>query len=569
MQHVLYLLLRHLRIPIITVIVVYAISVLGFVLIPGADNEGNPWRMDFFHAFYFVSFMGSTIGFGEIPYPFTAMQRAWTVITIYATVISWLYSIGKIFALFQDPNVRRLIKRSSFIRRISRLTEPYYLVCGYGVTGHRIVNLLDERDIATVIVERDQSVFDEFDADEISLTNPGICADASDPDILNIAGIQNKLCIGVLALTDDDHTNLSVAIHAKLVQPERLVISSTQSKETTANLASFGTDFIIDPFETFADQIYLTLRKPYKHLLHDLIVNPNHKVWASPHQETEGRWVVCGFGRFGHALQRKFQEYGIEITFIDPDPVKTGAPEGTIKGVGTEARTLSEAKIEDAVGVIAGTSDDADNLSIIITARELNPKLITIARQNLDSNKPLFRAADINMIMQAGREVANQVFMLIRTPLLIEFFDLFRRCHREESRELFLRIIESMGDQPLDTWTITIDEQSAVAVSDCLNSGESITLDTLMRDPRDRKQILPAVPLLIKRGSEVFLIPDTDITIKYYDQILFCGQENAGAHMQWILCNHNALRFIRTGRRAPDGILWRWLSQRSTGTRKG
>ena len=76
MGHVFYLLLRRLRTPIITIIVVYSVSVLGFVLIPGVDDEGKPWRMDFFHAFYFVSFMGSTIGFGEIPYPFTAGQRA-------------------------------------------------------------------------------------------------------------------------------------------------------------------------------------------------------------------------------------------------------------------------------------------------------------------------------------------------------------------------------------------------------------------------------------------------------------------------------------------------------------
>ena len=68
-----------------------AVFILGFVLIPGVDDQGDPWRMDFFHAFYFVSFMGTTIGFGEIPYAFTEAQRLWATISIYATVISWLY----------------------------------------------------------------------------------------------------------------------------------------------------------------------------------------------------------------------------------------------------------------------------------------------------------------------------------------------------------------------------------------------------------------------------------------------------------------------------------------------
>ncbi len=119
MGHVFYLLLRRLRAPIILIMVVYAISILGFVLIPGVDDEGNRWRMDFFHAFYFVSYMGTTIGFGELPYPFTTGQRVWATITIYTTVVSWLYSIGKIFALLQDPSLNRLLAQNTFARQVN------------------------------------------------------------------------------------------------------------------------------------------------------------------------------------------------------------------------------------------------------------------------------------------------------------------------------------------------------------------------------------------------------------------------------------------------------------------
>lgn len=105
MNNVVYIVMRRLRRPLITLIVVYSISVLGFVLIPGVDDQGQPYRMDFFHAFYFVSFMGSTIGFGEVPYAFTDGQRMWTMLCIYATVIAWLYGIGAMLATFQDPTV--------------------------------------------------------------------------------------------------------------------------------------------------------------------------------------------------------------------------------------------------------------------------------------------------------------------------------------------------------------------------------------------------------------------------------------------------------------------------------
>lgn len=458
MQHVFYLLLRRLRLPIITIITVYAISIAGFVIIPGQDDQGNPWHMDFFHAFYFVSFMGSTIGFGEIPYPFTVSQRVWATLSIYATVLSWLYSIGTIFSLFQNQNFLRLTRRSRFIRQVKRITEPYYLICGFGVTGNRIAHQLDNHNIPSVVIESKLKVINELETDQLGLKTPSLCANAADPEVLKIAGIESNLCIGVLALTTDDHTNLAIAIDSKLVKPERLVISGTQSKATSANLASFGTDLILDPFETFADHLILILQQPYKHLIYDIFVNPHHRVWASPHQNTSGSWVICGYGRFGKALEEKFKAHNIPHTFISPDPIKQ-APAGTVPGTGTEAETLQQAGIENAIGVIAGTDDDADNLSIIITARDLNPSLITVARQNNRTNKPVFRAADVNLIMEPGRIVANEIYMRIRTPLLTECFNLIRQHDEVWARNLLLDISQTMADQELDAWTLSFRQR--------------------------------------------------------------------------------------------------------------
>jgi hypothetical membrane protein len=89
MDHIFFLILRRMRLPLIMLVLTYATTMLGLVLIPGQDPQGNPWHMDFFHAFYFVSFMATTIGFGEIPYEFTNAQRLWVTFSIYATVVVW------------------------------------------------------------------------------------------------------------------------------------------------------------------------------------------------------------------------------------------------------------------------------------------------------------------------------------------------------------------------------------------------------------------------------------------------------------------------------------------------
>ena len=102
MENIVFLILRRMRQPLLTLLVVYALSILGLTLIPGRDADGNVWHMSIFHAFYFVSYMATTIGFGEIPYAFTDAQRLWVSLSLYASVIAWIYAFGTILALVQD-----------------------------------------------------------------------------------------------------------------------------------------------------------------------------------------------------------------------------------------------------------------------------------------------------------------------------------------------------------------------------------------------------------------------------------------------------------------------------------
>ncbi len=46
-----FLVLRRMRVPLMVLVLVFAISVLGLTLVPGADAEGRPERLSFFDAF--------------------------------------------------------------------------------------------------------------------------------------------------------------------------------------------------------------------------------------------------------------------------------------------------------------------------------------------------------------------------------------------------------------------------------------------------------------------------------------------------------------------------------------
>ncbi|MEH6576759.1 MAG: NAD-binding protein [Amphritea sp.] len=561
MNDIFYLLLRRLRMPLITLIVIYSVTTVGFVLIPGQDDQGNVWHMDFFHAIYFVSFMGSTIGFGEIPYAFTSAQRAWTLVSIYATVIAWLYSIGSMLALFQEPVFGKMLRRRSFVNEVNNFHEPFYLVCGYRVTGSVIVAKLCKRGIRSVVIDIDQERIDRLEMDDLSIRVPGLCANASLPEALNDAGLQHPSCVGVLALTDDDNVNLAISIASKLLMPERLVISRAETEINARNLASFGTDHIIDPFRAYAEYLSLAAHSPYMHLVYDWLVNPYHRPLSSAYKKTSGKWIICGFGRFGKALYKQFSQHDVELILLDDDASQVEGYANHIVGLGTEAQTLQQAGVEDAVAIIAGTDNDADNLSIIMTAQELNPRLVTVVRQNLSTNNLVFKNARTDFIMEPGRIIANRILAKIKTPLLAVFIEQMQGFDDVWAHTLLNRMSSIVSDRELDSWSFTVCEEETPAIMTILALGEELKLSRLQKDSRDRNRVLPCFALMLRRNGDLVNLPGELTLLQAGDEVLFCGLSEAHRQMEWSVNNYNILYYLLTGEDPSDNLLAKILKR--------
>jgi len=562
MQNIIFLVLRRMRAPLVVLLCAYAISVVGFTLIPGVDNAGQPWRMDFFHAFYFVSFMGSTIGFGEIPYPFTGAQRLWTTFSIYATVISWLYAIGTLISLMQNPALRQAVTYSSFTRRVRRIAEPFYLVCGCGDTGKLLIHALALRNIRVVTMDIDKDRINDLELEDLDISVPALCGDATDSEFLIAAGLNHPCCAAVVALTRNDEANLKIAIASKLLNPKLPVICRAQTHDVEDNMASFGTDHIINPFDTFADHLAMALTKPGMLLLHDWLTSAPNTPLTEPIFPPQGRWVLCGFGRFGKAVGDRLNRTGCETTIVELSPDITDAPVDVIVGRGTEADTLQEAGISSAVGIIAGTDNDANNLSIVMTADHLKPELFMVARQNRSRNSDMFRLAKLDLITHHSGIIASRIRAIITTPLTSEFLAQTANQSEQWANRLISRICGVVEHHVPYTWVVHINEQSSPAVVEALQQFDSVRIDTLYRDSTDRKRYLQCIGLLIKRHGEIRLLPSHKETLRHGDQILFCGHERAARRMRLLVTDPISLTYTITGKHLPTGWFWRWLEQR-------
>jgi voltage-gated potassium channel len=563
-ENVVFLILRRMRAPLLALIITYAVAILGLALIPGQDAQGNPWHMSLFHAFYFVSFMSTTIGFGEIPYAFTDAQRLWVTFTIFATVVVWIYSIGTLLTLLQDKTFRRALTELRFARRVRHRREPFFLVCGYGETGSALVRALTERNQHAVAMDIQEDRVNLLKLENLREFVPALTADARRPEHLLEAGLKHPLCSGVVALTNVNETNLKIAIAAKLLHPEVKVICRADSKDVEDNMASFGTDHIIDPFDTFAVYLATALQAPCLTLMHEWLTGLGGETLKDPiYPPPTGLWILCGYGRFGKAVHRHLRDQGVELIVVEAESASTGAPvSGIVRGRGTEAETLEQAQIGRAVGLVAGTDDDANNLSIVMTARQLNRELFVVARENHLENHELFEAVGANIIMHPSSIIADRVRVLLGTPMLSQFEYYARYQDDGWACALVSRIAAVVDDRVPEVWEVCIDDEHAHALCAGARRGVAVTLGDLLRDPRDRDAKLPAIALILARKRESEMLPRDGTSVRLGDRFLFCGRASAPSRMSWTLQNAHALDYVLTGSSRPEGIVWRWLARR-------
>lgn len=563
------LIMRQMRAPIIILILGYSISILGMVLTPGLDDQGNLWHMSFFDAFYFVSYTATTIGFGEIPYPLSNAQRTWALFTIYLTVISWFYSLGKIISLVQDPTFREALKINQFTHQLARIPDSFILICGFGETGHALASALTERNIHTVVIENNTQIIQTLPLEDFKLVVPGIKGDASNPEDLIVAGLQHPKCAAVIAATASDETNLKIAVTSKLLNPEICVICRSELEEYESNMFSFGTDFVVNPFDTFANIFAMAMHSPSLHLLYDWLTGVPDTDLSNPVYIKEGHWIICGFGRFGEGLYQQLLKSNIQVTVIDPSEKKRekflNRPENSgndfIIGTGFDAHTLTVAGVGHAVGLISGTDNDSNNLSIIMTAREINPDLFIVARHNKKTNEKLFIATDANIIMQPSEIIARKIRSLLVSPLMIAFLNKARNQDPTWANITISRIMGAMGESIPSIWTLHVNQEEAKALCMVLRLGRIMRVGNLLQDPRQREQQIEAIPLLLKRNQKLLLMPTDDIAIKSGDELLFCGTPGANRSMRWTLNDIHSLNYIMTYEETHDSFIWRKITQ--------
>ncbi|MFA7504803.1 MAG: NAD-binding protein [Burkholderiaceae bacterium] len=561
MPDVLLMILRRLRAPLIILVLVYAVSVGGLTLMPGMLPDGTPARLGFFHAFYVVTYTATTIGFGEVPYPFTDAQRLWLTVTIYIAVIGWTYALASVFALVNDRAFRAAVARSLFARRVRGIVDPFVIICGYGQSGATLARALDRIGLRLVVVELHAERAAHIAIEDYRSPPLVLAADARLPDVLADAGIAKPECEGLIALAGDDSANQAIAIGARTLVSGMKIVARAKAQVAQANLEAFGGMHVINPFETFATNLALGLDAPEALQLEEWLTaspgTPLPKMVEIP----RGTWILVGYGRFGQAISRVLDDAGIPWKAIDPQVDVDDAQH--LSGGDNIDLALREAGVAEAEVLVAGTDVDAVNLGVTTLARRINPDIFVVIRENQSADRVLIEAARARLRFVQSELMVHECLQVLKTPMLGRFLWRVRGEGREFARQVIERLTAAGNKGAPRAWRFQCDVmQPGMFTAFFQKSAEPLRIQHLLADPADPARPIAANVLMCERRQETILLPPQDMVLKPGDQLLFVGREAAQRLQARYLSDPHSVEFALTGVEPTRSWVLRRLAER-------
>ena len=136
--------------------------------------------------------------------------------------------------------------------------------------------------------------------------------------------------------------------------------------------------------------------------------------------------IVCGYGRNGKQAVEKLIAYKKPFIIIEKDHqvVDKHTPDALIvEGNASDDEVLKEAGVNRASTLICALPSDADNLFIVLTARQMNPRLRIISRATEETSYKKLKLAGADNVILPEKIGGDHMASLVVVPDLVEFLD--------------------------------------------------------------------------------------------------------------------------------------------------
>lgn len=137
--------------------------------------------------------------------------------------------------------------------------------------------------------------------------------------------------------------------------------------------------------------------------------------------------IICGYGRNGKQAAKKLLAYNKPFVIIEKDKTVIDKYQDEnlsfVYGNANEDEVLHEAGISKATTLITALPDDAENLFVVLSARQINKDLNIISRASQETSYQKLKFAGANNVIMPDRIGGDHMASLVVVPDLIEFID--------------------------------------------------------------------------------------------------------------------------------------------------
>ena len=211
-------------------------------------------------------------------------------------------------------------------------------------------------------------------------------------------------------------------------------------------------------------------------------------------------YIVCGYGRVGRRICKEFCIRKVPFVVVEKSPqiIEQIEKDGFlfVQGDSTEDSTLTNAGIEKAKGLVSAVANEADNVFIVLSARQLNPDLFITARADSDAGEKKLKRAGANKGVSPYKIGGIRMALTTLRPNLVDFMKV-----------------------------VTFDKETGLVIEEIeIKPNSPLTLGTL-KDSPIRKEFGIMVVGIKKLGKDVFLNPSPETVIEAGDILIVIGEK--------------------------------------------
>lgn len=159
----------------------------------------------------------------------------------------------------------------------------------------------------------------------------------------------------------------------------------------------------------------------------ELVLTFGHHRQTKKMSKLHDHYIICGSGRVGSHLIRDLAGTNQPFVVIEKDPQR--AAEFSQRNISvlvadaTLEETLREVGVDRARGLAACLPNDADNVYVVLTARDLNPELRIVARAAEEQAEAKLLRAGANHVVAPTIIGGHRIAVALTKPAVSEFMD--------------------------------------------------------------------------------------------------------------------------------------------------